>query len=413
MASATPETLLLSAIINTADVHQSKDYGITPNNLIGYREVFEWIVAYENNYRSCPTRSELLSKFPAFPFDDAQYDMRYPATEVKRKASARDLLLRITQASNFLVKGQVEEAFDTIGDARLEVVSERPQNLLVDPGYLDAYDEVDAARVPLSWNTAQGKTGGIGAGELWYFAARQGHGKTSFLIDMAVSAAVQGLSTCIYSLEMPKHQIQTRAHTAAAHRLGIEANQFAMLHGQWDKLKYKRLLDQISEQIPGEIVVHDVAMGRVTPATVRSRAGDHDLNIVDYVGLMYTDDGRPAISDYRAMAEISNQLKEAALVKHSRVVGAAQINREGDTSSWRPPRLKFLAQSDHLGNDGDVVLTMKRYGRDACAVSLEKNRHGESGKIFFTRYYPNIGDFSEITRDDADELKMNAEYEDD
>lgn len=151
-------------------------------------------------------------------------------------------------------------------------------------------------------------------------------------------------------------------------------------------------------------------MGRVSPGVVANRAQDYDLNIVDYVGLMYTDDGRPAIKDWREMAEISNQLKEIALSKSARIIGASQINREGDTHGRRPPRLKTLAQSDHLGNDGDVVLTMKRYGL-ATVLSAEKNRHGEAERLFYTNFLPNDGDFREIDADTAEERRLDAEMD--
>lgn len=411
MPSPTPESLFISGIINNSDLSPIRDYGVTVSHLIGYRDEFNWVVAYDSHYRTCPGRAEFLTKFPDFPYTEDQRDCRYPAAEIKRKYSMRDLILRINRATGLLTKGQVEEAYEEIHGAQLATVSEKPVNLLIDPCYLDDYEASDVMRVPMPWNTLHGKTGGIGPGELWYFAARQGHGKTSFLLDIAVSAAMAGFTTCVYSLEMPKRQIQTRVHAAAGHRLGIEVDQFAMLHGRFDKLDYKKLLDAISERIPGSIVIHDVSMGRVTPATVSARADEHDLNIVDYVGLMYTDDGRPAISDYRAMAEISNQLKETSLAKKTRILGAAQINREGD-SGWRPPKLRTLAQSDHLGNDGDVVLTMKRFGRDASVVSIEKNRHGDSGRLFYTNYLPNQGNFAEIDRDKADELRAEAEYDD-
>lgn len=413
MPSPTPESLLISSLVNNQDISAIRDYGVTPLHLIGYRDELVWLLTYDAKYKTSPTEAEFLTRFPGFPFTREQRDGLWPATEVRRKASMRDLILRISKASSLLTKGLIEEAFEEVGGARLQVTTSKPQNLLVDPTYLDAYDDVDSFRVPMPWNTAQGKTRGIGEGELWYFAARQGHGKSSFLIDIAVSAAMQGLDTCIYSLEMPKRQIQTRAHAAAGHRLGIEVDQFAMLHGTWDKLDYKKLLDQISGQMTGAIHVHDTSMGRVTPSMVSARADQYHLNIVDYVGLMYTDNGAPAISDWRAMAEISNQLKEVALGKKTRVLGAAQINREGDGAGWRPPKLKHLAQSDHLGNDGDVVMTMKRFGRDACVVSPEKNRHGSSGKLFWTKYDPNRGDFHEITRDDAEQMRAEAEYEDD
>jgi len=407
--------LLLSSIINTQDAFAGRSHSVVPAQLIGYRDEYEWILRHYERLNSCPTRSEFLTQFPDFPLSEDQVDARYPAMRIREAASVRDLQRRIITAQRFLTEKKVEEAFSEIQGVHLDLSVGRPDNVLVDPGFLDDYESLasGADRVPLPWNTLQGKTNGIGPGELWYFAARQGHGKSSFLIAMAVAAAQQGLRTCIYSLEMRKRLVQVRSHVAAGHLLGMDVDAYAMLHGQFDQRDYKELLDTISTAFPGEIHIHDQTSGRVTPGVIASHAADYDLNIVDYVGLMYTDDGRPAISDYRAMAEISNQLKEISLAKATRVLGAAQINRDGDNSLKRPPKLKSLAQSDHLGNDGDVVITMKRYGRDACALSLEKNRNGDSERMFWTNYLPNIGEFGEITRDEADEIRLQAEFDDD
>jgi hypothetical protein len=42
---------------------------------------------------------------------------------------------------------------------------------------------------------------------------------------------------------------------------------------------------------------------------------------------------------------------------------------------------------------------------------LDKNRHGASGQLFFSQFFPNTGQFDEISRDEADLLR--EEYEDD
>jgi replicative DNA helicase len=153
-----------------------------------------------------------------------------------------------------------------------------------------------------------------------------------------------------------------------------------------------------------------MSMGLVTPALVNSRANDFDLSVIDYVGLMRNDEGLPAIKDYRIIAEISNGLKATCLAKMHPIIAASQINRDGvNERQWRPPKLHTLAQSDHLGNDGDVVITMKRFGLGAAVSSIEKNRHGASGEVYFNRFNANHGDFSEITRDEADNIRMSED----
>lgn len=409
MARTTPESLFISCVLNTGDIHLGPEFGIKPKHLKGYRDHYQWVLNYYKQYGNCPTSEELKTAFPSFPHEEDQTDPRFVCSEIKREYATKDMANRLMKAGAHLRAKNVEEAFAVFEDLSLEVVAQRPENVLVDPGFLDDYFDPVEARVKLPWHTLQRITNGIGPGELWYFAARQGRGKSSYLIDIAAEAAMEGHSVCIYSLEMTKRQTQVRAHAAMAHRLGIVPNATAMLRRSWDPLEYKNLLNQIQEQVPGQIMIHEVSMGMVTPAVVEARAGDFDLNIIDYVGLMRTNDGSPVIRDHRFMAEVSNMLKSTALGRHTRIVAASQINRDGVSNNWRPPKLHTLAQSDHLGNDGDVVITMNRYGKGAAVHSVEKNRHGESETYYWTKYDANRGDFREITRDEADEIRDSEE----
>ena len=159
----------------------------------------------------------------------------------------------------------------------------------------------------------------------------------------------------------------------------------------------------------GDLDVHTPADGPVTPSVVAARCGEYEMTYIDYVGLMTQDGGGHAIDDWRVMAKISNQLKTIALAQKIGLVCAAQINRDGETGS-APPKVKNLAQSDALGQDGDVVLTMRSKPKNvATHFSLEKNRHGSSGIQFYTTFDPNQGVFTEISADHAEDMVINAE----
>ncbi len=407
-SAPTSETLLISALINTQDMYAATTYGILPRHFVGYRQEFEWVHNYHQEFGRTPSRSTMATVFPEFPFSE-DADIRWAAADVRREFSSRQLSRAIMLATNDITRGLVEEAYEHFSGLTLAQVSERPVSLLKDPAFLDDYEQTEEHRMPMPWNTLQGVTNGQGPGELWYVAARQGQGKSSDLVYMAAESALAGYNVQFYSLEMTKRQVQVRVHAVLGDRLGIGVDARAMLHRQWDSLRYKKLLDEISERVPGNIDIHVPSMGRTTPSVVAGRLDEYDQTFVDYSGLMYTDSGAPAISDHRAMAQISNELKEAALAKNGRIVAAAQVNREGDSPHWRPPKLKHLAQSDHLGNDGDVVLTMKRFGDGASVISIEKNRHGPSGGVFYTRYDANHGDFAEITGDEAKQIKDDSD----
>ena len=123
--------------------------------------------------------------------------------------------------------------------------------------------------------------------------------------------------------------------------------------------------------------------------------------------LMKDDTGTSAISDWRNIAAISNQLKQVALAHNARIIAASQINREGINSRGRPPKLENLTGSDALGQDADVVLTMARMASNVTWLSMEKNRHGPSSVWFYTKFDADHGDYREITLDEARDLRDN------
>lgn len=409
MARTTPETLLLSALINLGDAHAAKQFGITPASLNGYRSEYEWIQSYYDRYGGCPSQSAFLASFPQFPFADDQTDVRYPADEVRRAAAARKITKAIMKATSALTSGNVEEAYEQFQDMRMETYVSRPTSLLVDHTFMDHYTTVENDRIPVPWGTLQSCTNGIGRGELWYIAARPQNGKSSYMTYIAAEAAMAGLRVNMYSLEMPKRSVQVRTHAVLGHMLGHEVDAKAMQHRRFDPLKYKQILQDIEDRVPGVIDIHEASAGPVSPGVVASRAGDYDLTIIDYAGLMRSNTGSRAVEDWRHLAAISNELKEITLAKNISILAASQINREGDTPGPRPPKLKHLAQSDALGQDGDVVLTMKRYGQGAAVFSVEKNRSGESSHLFWTKFDANKGDFREITREQADDIRDQEE----
>jgi hypothetical protein len=92
---------------------------------------------------------------------------------------------------------------------------------------------------------------------------------------------------------------------------------------------------------------------------------------------------------------------------------ASQINRDGDSKTGiTPPKLVNLAQSDSVGQDADNVITMTRWkgGQANLVYSLEKARSSEAGLRWWSKFDANHGDFSEITKVEADE-RYYAEQE--
>ena len=397
------EAILVSALVNSGDVEAGDSLGITSEMFAGYQPEYRWLLSYRKSYKGQPSIHAFRTKFPDFPLTD-HTDVDWAADEVRHSYIRRTLSKVVQNAAVSIAEGDLEEAIFTIGGFSVPTVGSGIKDSLVDFGILE---EMINPLVTLStpWKTLQETTGGMRGGDLWQIAARFGHGKSWTLAEIVAHALLEGRKVVFYSLEMGQRQVQQRMHTILARKMGVDIKHSELHQRTVDLLAYKKLLHRIDEEVTGELFIVDPSFGRITPAVIQSQCTGSDLVVVDHVGLMHSIMGNKAIDDWRNMATISNMLKEVAVSHDVPILCAAQINREGDTPNWRPPKASHLAQSDALGQDADVIVTHKRYSKSAMVYSVEKNRHGESQVLFFTRFEPNIGNFRQITKEEADDIR--------
>jgi replicative DNA helicase len=408
------ESKLISALINAADVEAASTFGVLPEMFVAHRQEYEWLIKFPKAYGHQPNHESLLTKFTDFPYSEAYADVQFICDEVKEKHTHRRMVNLLQAAGEALRNGDTEEAYEFFRSAQPPEASmiSRPKNVLWDERVLEVYER-DVDRIDTPWKTLQKETGGPAAGDFWILAARPGQGKSWTLGSLARKALLDGKKVVLYSLEMPEFQVLSRVHAMLAYELGVPVKH-SDLHGRtFDPMAYRQLLRAIRDKVPGELYVIDTSKGQVTTSTIAATIAGMDLALVDYAGLLSTGTGTRAVDDWRTMALISNTLKETAIAHNVPIITAAQINREGETHGWKPPKLKNLAQSDALGQDADVVVTMKKRSKNVAVYSIEKNRHGESDVLFHTRFQPNDGRFEEISHEAAGELvERDAERED-
>jgi replicative DNA helicase len=308
--------------------------------------------------------------------------------------------------------GDTSAAHDLLVAAAPKRATAPPRRLLTDTGHLDDWDHRPYS-IELPYSSLQRLTGGIRAGNLWYVAGRPGQGKSAHLAAISKHGVLTGNRVLFYSLEMSEEEVRARFHACLAPDMGYPTITLTNLRSyNVDRALYRKFIGELSERLEacgGALDVHTPVDGPVTPSVVAARASEYELINIDYVGLMSQDGGGHAIDDWRVMAKISNALKTIALSQKVSLLCAAQINRDGETGSG-PPKVKNLSQSDALGQDGDVVLTMRAKPKNvATHFSLEKNRHGPSGTHFYTTFDPDHGVFTEISAEHAEDLVINAE----
>lgn len=401
------EALVISALLNNHDVLAGRSYGLSPEHFKGYRAEYNWLLNYYETYGTDPSIDAFKEAFPNFLWSDHE-DVRSACDMVFRGFAKRNMTQAMGDAMELLGLGEVHEAYSTLTKAEPLRTSAKPRRLLTDLDFLDDW-ESGSSFIEVPYRTLQKVTGGIRKGQIWYLAARPKNGKSAHLVNIVKHAVLLGCKVKFYSLEMSEAEVRARFHAAFARHYGIKGITLnALREKSVDRLVYKEFVQSLMDRLDGHLDIHTPAQGLVTPGVIASSAGEYDLNVVDYIGLMRADQGSRAVDDWRILASISNDLKLIAGQAETSMLVASQINRDGE-SGKEPPKLSNLAGSDALGQDGDVICTMRAMEHDvASCVSVEGNRHGPGAK-FYTRFDPNNGDFTEISREEADDLALLAE----
>ena len=255
----------------------------------------------------------------------------------------------------------------------------------------------------MPYPTLQSVTGGIGPGELWFYGARWSQGKSWLLCKQAVASAKAGYNVTILSYEMPSPKMARRLHRIFTEN---DRNLYRRLRTGHTH-DYKEVVDVIADRTPGSVKIMDSSYGGIASVNyVAQVALECDLVIVDHVGLMMDAQGHRAGEDWRYHASVSNVLKEITLESGTPILGAVQVNREGDKSgAMTPPRGVNVAGTDALGEDADILVMHKRYSERVMVHGVEKNREGAKVR-FFSSFDVEANKWGEISRDEAMEIGM-------
>ena len=246
-------------------------------------------------------------------------------------------------------------------------------------------------------------TSGFHDSDLVIIAARPSMGKTAFVLNLALNAAVkQNKGVLVFSLEMSNSQIFQRL-------LAIEAkiplakirNGFIDEH-EWGQLgiasgKLANSNVQIAD-VPNVTVLEIRAMSRRIKA-----AGKLDMILIDYLqlikGVGKGDNRQQEISD------ISRSLKGIARELNVPVIALSQLSRAPEQRADRRPMLSDLRDSGAIEQDADMVVFLYRdeyYNEDSEAkglaeVIIGKQRNGPVGtvKLTFLNEFTKFADYTD------------------
>ena len=266
-------------------------------------------------------------------------------------------------------------------------------------------------------------TNGFKPGALIIVGARPGFGKTSLGMNMIVHAATECKKKCaIFSLEMSKEEIASRAICSLAYVDMAKANTGKMSNKEWEAVL------AAAEKLSGAEMYIDEGFAK-TPMDILSkcrklkREKGLDLLMIDYLQLMQGSD-RSRENRTLEIGEITRTLKMAARELNIPIILLSQLSRgtEGRAGNHRPT-IADLRESGSIEQDADIVIFIYRSDmyndvpdaqkeKDVAELIVAKNRAGslDTAKV---RWIGNITSFVNFNKDaDAQSLESSMpEYD--
>jgi replicative DNA helicase len=245
-------------------------------------------------------------------------------------------------------------------------------------------------------------TSGLQPADLIIVAGRPSMGKTSFMMNMAESAAISGESpVLVFSMEMPSDSLVLRMLSS----LG-RIDQTKIRTGQLGDDDWPRLTSAVTLLNDKPLFIDDTAA--LSPNEIRSRArrvarehGKLGMILLDYIQLMQVS-GTP---ENRAgeISEISRSLKSIAKEFDCPVIAGSQLNRSLEQRPDKRPIMSDLRESGAIEQDADVIMAIYRdevYHEDAekgiAEIIFLKQRNGPIGrkKLAFVGQYTKFEDLA-------------------
>lgn len=294
-------------------------------------------------------------------------DIKALATEVSAQAGSIDI-----PAADVLA--DLERAAADIG---------RQDTAIATPVGMDALEYLQAARegrysgVSVGLNCIDRITGGIQPDHVWIVGGRTSMGKSIFQTVIPQAIAEQGRGVLMFSLEMPRREVQARLIASLAYDPdlvpfnGDGGNvEFAdLLRGRGTPQQRERA-DRAARKLAslpmsvvdrGGLTLDDIINQSRRQVRAWEKAGvEPGAIIIDHLGLVASRISRD--SKAAEVADTVDRLKMAAKLIGAPIIAAAQVNRNAESRNDKRPAMSDLNWSGSIEQIADFVCLMFREG---------------------------------------------------
>lgn len=344
-------------------------------------------------------------------------NITFHARMVRGKATARRLVeaCREIAAKGYGEYGDVDEYIDTAERSIFEI-AQRAQRQTFEPinkilhstirALEKRYERKQAVTgVPTGYHKIDEMTAGLQPGDLVIIAARPSMGKTSFVMNMVLNAALQKdaqnggkhpFPALVFSLEMSKEALCERLLCSEA-----RVDSMRLRGGFLETKDWIRITTAAGKLAEAPVHIDDSGAPTLLEIRAKSRRWRADASlfwggaeqmgivVVDYLQLVQ---GRATKDDnrQREISEISRGLKALAKELRVPVIALSQLNRSLESRADKRPMLSDLRESGAIEQDADVIAFIYRdevYSKNECKeedkgvaeIIVGKQRNGPTG----------------------------------
>jgi len=273
------------------------------------------------------------------------------------------------------------------------------------------YREDHRTVVPTPWEPINELIqGGLGNGDLGLIFGNPGGGKSWTLVALGGFAVKMGFNVIHYTLELSESYTGRRYD---AFFTGIEV----------DKLQdNKDKVDEITSQLPGELIIREYPMGKTTINTIESHIQKvtdlgmkPDLVLIDYIDLLST--RKRNVDRKGEIDDIYTNTKGLARQLNIPIWSVSQVNRagakdniiEGDKAAGSYDKMMITDLSlslsrkkeDKVNGTGRLHVMKNRYGMDGLTFNVDVNT--SNGQIVIGDSYNEETDApKKMSQDDFD-----------
>jgi len=399
------EAKLIVHAIENNDVHKLYLRGVTPDKMLVWGDVLDFVIQYEREYGESPSVNTIALKHSDFPnivSDGVGVEFLADAVlENYKKKQLREIIEEavdnidvssaktidyITSKLSEIGAGSKTRAIyvDSDPDARLEKFLNKRQQMR----------EGHHVGLPTGIHKLDETLMGYLDGDLIVITGPPEVGKSWLLLRSALVTYMAGYPVLFISLEMIEEEVTLRWHTMAGKEFGHTLPNEGLMSGRGiDVDDYRRFLhDKLGER-KEFVIVDDVEGGRCTVPVVEGliREFNPKLILIDSLPLMCASDGCMAVS-WQGILDVAYGLKFLA-TRTKTVIMATTLSDSNTFDRAIPAEMGELGLGRYLAYAIDLGISIadSRSPKEKNLRIFKKRKGKRIEDVFQITFDPNRG----------------------